>query len=208
MSYRFRLILLYFDACGTTASYFGGSCRTVGTIIGRTRKDGSKAFTAQIVVKKGGAIVHREAETFDRKQASQRLDRQAGGWARRQGHSQAWYPYVWAWGWACRSAGRSLKRMAGARGPVRTCPGAPPSNLLCLPDRTFTSWLDSFGSAACLVGWTPLLAVDCWPGTRARGGTASPRKTRAAAELRLTRVFATQNVGSVLSTGTRADILW
>ena len=33
-------------------------------------KDGSKAFTAQIVIKKGGAIVHREAETFDRKQAA------------------------------------------------------------------------------------------------------------------------------------------
>ena len=42
----------------------------MGTIIGRTRKDGSKAFTAQIVVKKGGLIVHREAETFDRKQAA------------------------------------------------------------------------------------------------------------------------------------------
>jgi integrase len=42
----------------------------MGTIIGRTRKDGSKAFTAQIVIKKGGQIVHREAETFDRKQAA------------------------------------------------------------------------------------------------------------------------------------------
>ena len=42
----------------------------MGTIIGRTRKDGSKAFTAQIVIKKGGAIVRREAETFDRKQAA------------------------------------------------------------------------------------------------------------------------------------------
>jgi integrase len=49
-------------------------CRTIfGSfcpIIGRTRKDGSKAFTAQIVIKKGGAIVHREAETFDRKQTA------------------------------------------------------------------------------------------------------------------------------------------
>lgn len=70
MSYRSQLILPYFGAHGTTASYFGGSCRTMGTIIGRTRKDGSKAFTAQIVIKKGGAIVHREAETFDRKQAA------------------------------------------------------------------------------------------------------------------------------------------
>jgi hypothetical protein len=39
----------------------------MGTIIGRTRKDGSKAFVAQIVIKKAGAIVHREAETVDRK---------------------------------------------------------------------------------------------------------------------------------------------
>jgi integrase len=42
----------------------------MGTIIGRTRKDGSKSFVAQIVVKKGGAIAHREAQTFDRKQAA------------------------------------------------------------------------------------------------------------------------------------------
>lgn len=42
----------------------------MGTIIGRTRKDGSKAFMAQIVIKKAGAIVHRESETFDRKQAA------------------------------------------------------------------------------------------------------------------------------------------
>jgi hypothetical protein len=42
----------------------------MGTIIGRTRKDGSKAFVAQIVIKRAGAIVHREAETFDRKQAA------------------------------------------------------------------------------------------------------------------------------------------
>jgi hypothetical protein len=42
----------------------------MGTIIGRTRKDGSKAFTAQIVVKIGGKTVHREAQTFDRKPAA------------------------------------------------------------------------------------------------------------------------------------------
>jgi hypothetical protein len=40
------------------------------TIIGRTRKDGSKAFTAQIVIKKRGVVAHREAQTFDRKQAA------------------------------------------------------------------------------------------------------------------------------------------
>src|SRR5690348_6226424 len=42
----------------------------MGTISTRTRKDGSKAFLAQITIKKEGAIVHREAETFDRKQAA------------------------------------------------------------------------------------------------------------------------------------------
>jgi hypothetical protein len=42
----------------------------MGTIVGQTRKDGSKAFTAQIVIKKDRVIVHREAETIDRKQAA------------------------------------------------------------------------------------------------------------------------------------------
>jgi hypothetical protein len=56
------------EPTGTTHSR--GSLRKMGTIIGRTRKDGSKAFTAQIVIKKGGVIVHREAQTFDRKQAA------------------------------------------------------------------------------------------------------------------------------------------
>jgi len=42
----------------------------MGTVIPRTRKDGSKSFTAQIVIKQGGATVHREAQTFDRKQAA------------------------------------------------------------------------------------------------------------------------------------------
>jgi hypothetical protein len=42
----------------------------MGTIIGRTRKDGSKAFTAQIVIKKGGAILHRESQSFERREAA------------------------------------------------------------------------------------------------------------------------------------------
>ncbi len=42
----------------------------MGTIIGRTRKDGSKAFLAQITIKQRGVIVHRESETFDRKPAA------------------------------------------------------------------------------------------------------------------------------------------
>lgn len=95
MSYRFRLILTHFLAFGTTISYRTNPCRTalaveatgitdwsrrqsrydrghvpMGTIIERTRKDGSRAFTAQIVIKQGGKIVHRESETFDRKQAA------------------------------------------------------------------------------------------------------------------------------------------
>lgn len=42
----------------------------MGSIIQRTRKDGSKAFTAQIVVKKDGKIARREAQTFDRRPAA------------------------------------------------------------------------------------------------------------------------------------------
>jgi integrase len=42
----------------------------MGTIVTRTRKDGSKAFTAQIVIKIDGKLAHREAQTFDRKQAA------------------------------------------------------------------------------------------------------------------------------------------
>lgn len=42
----------------------------MGSIIGRTRKDGSKGYTAQITLKKGGATIHREAQTFDRRQAA------------------------------------------------------------------------------------------------------------------------------------------
>lgn len=41
----------------------------MGTITVRTRKDDSKAYTAQIVIKQNGVTVHREAQTFDRKQA-------------------------------------------------------------------------------------------------------------------------------------------
>jgi integrase len=42
----------------------------MGTITVRTRKDDSKAYTAQIVIKQNGVTVHREAQTFDRKQAA------------------------------------------------------------------------------------------------------------------------------------------
>lgn len=42
----------------------------MGTIVTRKRKDGSSAYTAQILIKKNGQIVHREAKTFSRKPAA------------------------------------------------------------------------------------------------------------------------------------------
>src|SRR6202047_1677796 len=42
----------------------------MGTIVARKRKDGTTAHLAQLVVKRNGLIVHREARTFDRKQAA------------------------------------------------------------------------------------------------------------------------------------------
>jgi integrase len=42
----------------------------MGTIIERTRKDGSTAYLAQILLKRKGQIFHRESQTFDRKQAA------------------------------------------------------------------------------------------------------------------------------------------
>jgi integrase len=42
----------------------------MGTIVPRKRKDGSVGYTAQILRKKSGRIIHREAQTFDRRQAA------------------------------------------------------------------------------------------------------------------------------------------
>jgi integrase len=42
----------------------------MGTIIARKRKDGSVGYNAQLVIKRGGAILHRETRTFDRRQAA------------------------------------------------------------------------------------------------------------------------------------------
>ena len=42
----------------------------MGSIIGRTRKDGSTAYLAQILIKRKGKIIHREHQTFDRKPAA------------------------------------------------------------------------------------------------------------------------------------------
>lgn len=42
----------------------------MGTLLPRKRKDGSTGYTALITLKRGGKIIHREAKTFDRKQAA------------------------------------------------------------------------------------------------------------------------------------------
>ena len=43
---------------------------TMGTVIPRKRSDGSTGYQAQLLIKRGGKIVHREGRTFDRKQAA------------------------------------------------------------------------------------------------------------------------------------------
>lgn len=42
----------------------------MGTIVARQRKDGTTAYRAQIILKRGGRIALQEARTFDRKQAA------------------------------------------------------------------------------------------------------------------------------------------
>jgi integrase len=42
----------------------------MGTVIARRRKDGTNSYLAQITIKRKGKIAHREAKTFDRKQAA------------------------------------------------------------------------------------------------------------------------------------------
>jgi integrase len=42
----------------------------MGTVIPRKRSDGSTGYQAQLLIKRGGKIVHREGRTFDRKQAA------------------------------------------------------------------------------------------------------------------------------------------
>lgn len=49
---------------------WGGNVVPMGTIISRKRADGTTGHTAQILIKRGGKIVHREAKTFDRRQAA------------------------------------------------------------------------------------------------------------------------------------------
>ena len=42
----------------------------MGTILPRKRKDGSTGYHAQVTIKRGGKVVHRETKTFDRRQAA------------------------------------------------------------------------------------------------------------------------------------------
>lgn len=42
----------------------------MGTIVARKRKGGTTGYTAQILLKKSGEIIHREAKTFDRRAAA------------------------------------------------------------------------------------------------------------------------------------------
>ena len=42
----------------------------MGTITARKRKDGTVGYLAQIVIKRKSKVVHREALTFDRRQAA------------------------------------------------------------------------------------------------------------------------------------------
>lgn len=42
----------------------------MGTIVARKRQNGSTGYTAQILLKKSGEIIHREAKTFDRRAAA------------------------------------------------------------------------------------------------------------------------------------------
>ena len=44
--------------------------RTLGSIIERKRADGTTGYTAQIMIKKTGRLIHSEAQTFDRRQAA------------------------------------------------------------------------------------------------------------------------------------------
>jgi integrase len=49
-----------------------GNVVLMGTIKERKRKDGTSAFLAEIVIKRNGQIVHREAKTLDRRQVAVR----------------------------------------------------------------------------------------------------------------------------------------
>src|ERR1039457_7366210 len=55
-----------------------GMLYRMGAVIARGRKDGTTSYLAQITIKRKGKIAHREAQTFERKQA-------ANAWLDRRG---------------------------------------------------------------------------------------------------------------------------
>ena len=58
----------YYKYYGVVLFEEGHVVPKMGTIISRKRADGTVGYTAQILIKRKGKIVHREAKTFDRKQ--------------------------------------------------------------------------------------------------------------------------------------------
>lgn len=42
----------------------------MGTILARRRKDGSTAYMGKIIIKRGGVVIHRESQTYDRRAAT------------------------------------------------------------------------------------------------------------------------------------------
>ncbi|MBB4383318.1 hypothetical protein GGD61_008017 [Bradyrhizobium sp. SBR1B] len=59
-----------FSWFGTTMSYSKRNVVPMGTIVARRRKDGTTGYTAQVLKKRGGKVVLREAQTFDRRAAA------------------------------------------------------------------------------------------------------------------------------------------
>jgi integrase len=101
-------------------------CRTeaghvvpMGTIIPRKRKDGSTGYTAQILLKREGKIVHREAKTFDRKQAASAwLDKREGELAKPGALERARVPQATLGDAIDRQIAESLKAMGKTKAQV------------------------------------------------------------------------------------------
>jgi integrase len=73
MSYRFESVLSNTGSTGATGTTWYDTTNqgtSMGTIVARKRNNGSTGYTAQILRKKKGAIILREAQTFDRRQAA------------------------------------------------------------------------------------------------------------------------------------------
>src|SRR5674476_392398 len=67
---RFRSFLLISAPTVQQCCTNKGMLYRMGTVIARRRKDGTTSYLAQITIKRKGEIAHREAQTFERKQAA------------------------------------------------------------------------------------------------------------------------------------------